>query len=185
MDLHAWITQQVDARETLARDAEADLWEVAQGDRGAAATTLRRCEADRRILARHNVDPARQHDPVDATACKGCGTECDVDWIDVGVLSDPEPCVVQGASRCTNPRCPNRFSQTADRAPTPEQLARRGDEALQRIRDIAIEPASPAGPTGWITTTDEVEPLPGWLVLLAAAIVAAIPVGWILSAASS
>lgn len=76
-DLHTWITRQVDRVEALARTAEADLWEVAQGDRGSAAIALRRCEADRRILERHHLatEWTWQRDP----ACHGCGTQGDCD----------------------------------------------------------------------------------------------------------
>ncbi|MCX4232009.1 hypothetical protein [Streptomyces ortus] len=49
MDLHAWITQQVDAVE---RSIEDDC--IPSGE---AAPILRRCEADRRILARHAPQP--------------------------------------------------------------------------------------------------------------------------------
>ncbi|MCX5598438.1 hypothetical protein OOK29_09835 [Streptomyces phaeochromogenes] len=65
MDLHAWITQQVDAAE---RSIEDDC--IASDE---AAPILRRCEADRRILARHRLDPSRAEDPMYATACEGCG----------------------------------------------------------------------------------------------------------------
>jgi hypothetical protein len=46
MDLHAWITQQVDATEAEGRATLID-----------PAPLLRRCEADRRILARHLPQP--------------------------------------------------------------------------------------------------------------------------------
>ncbi|MGW7688831.1 DUF6221 family protein [Streptomyces asiaticus] len=109
MDLHAWITQQVDAVEVAARKASdctaARRWEavgslvVTVPDENTAgpdiiestfhtyddalvhaarhdpATVLRRCEADRRILARHRLDPERVAFPA---SCKGCGN--DTDW---------------------------------------------------------------------------------------------------------
>jgi len=59
MDLHAWITQQVDRTEAEAHAVLVD-----------PTPLLRRCEADRRILARHNVDPNVTYEP----ACEGCGT---------------------------------------------------------------------------------------------------------------
>ncbi len=65
MDLHAWITQQVDAVE---RSIEDDC--IASDE---AVPILRRCEADRRILARHRRDP----DCLAWAACKGCGND---DW---------------------------------------------------------------------------------------------------------
>lgn len=58
MDLHAWITQQLDQNERP--------WKQPDGIR-------RRIEADRRILARHRVDP--EADSEHATACDGCGYE--------------------------------------------------------------------------------------------------------------
>jgi hypothetical protein len=58
MDLHTWITQQVDRVEAAALELAIN-----------PAAVLRRCEADRRILARHRLD-------IDQTAftaaCKGC-----------------------------------------------------------------------------------------------------------------
>jgi hypothetical protein len=46
-------------------------------DLQAATAALRRCEADRRILARHALDPAQADSWMFATACMGCGTEGD------------------------------------------------------------------------------------------------------------
>jgi hypothetical protein len=131
-DLHAWITQQVDETERLARQAAPGPWAVrpfvygAPGDgygppadfeitdahgaeivdhlayegggihHGPTAdhvarhdpdAVLRRCEADRRILARHNVDPAKATWS-DATACAGCGTYGDCDWPVTDNLND-------------------------------------------------------------------------------------------------
>lgn len=108
MDLHAWITQQVDRLEETARAVEdrSAPWDgqwMADGNsavrtvnghvlfyrhgpaplkHGLAdhvalndpATVLRRCEADRRILARHRIDPAAAGTPR-AAACDGCGVE--------------------------------------------------------------------------------------------------------------
>lgn len=64
-DLHAWITQQVDAVERSIED------DCIPSDE--AAPILRRCEADRRILERHHRDP----DCLAWAACKGCGNG---DW---------------------------------------------------------------------------------------------------------
>jgi hypothetical protein len=110
MDLHAWITQQVDRVQALAEAATPGPWEgvvdhhqrgvvdasvwadklgyyivekISSGERHEAdahhigandpAATLRRCEADRRILARHRLDT-----PVGAfPSCAGCGND---DW---------------------------------------------------------------------------------------------------------
>lgn len=116
MDLHAWITQQVDLVEKRARacdatdwrhvfdgiivDRDTDGWQSAPDNTRIASiayeriywsanpphspeadhivthdpdTVLRRCEADRRILARHH----RDSDCLAWAACKGCGND---DW---------------------------------------------------------------------------------------------------------
>lgn len=77
MDLHAWITQQVDAVERSIED------DCIPSDE--AAPILRRCEADRRILAIHySVNDGY------STACDGCGTAgiCD-DWITENINDCP------------------------------------------------------------------------------------------------
>lgn len=124
MDLHAWITQQVDTVEKLARacdatdwrhvfdgiivDRDTDGWQHAPDNAVIARvdydriywstspahspeadhivsndpdTVLRRCEADRRILARHRLDPAAATTSR-AAACGGCGYEWAQDCCD-------------------------------------------------------------------------------------------------------
>lgn len=76
MDLHTWITQQVDLVERLIEENE---WPSSQ-----AEGVLRRCEADRRILARHRLDPNVTYEP----ACEGCGTYGDLDMSNVDNLND-------------------------------------------------------------------------------------------------
>ncbi|MCX5537739.1 hypothetical protein OG785_45670 [Streptomyces sp. NBC_00006] len=61
MDLHVWINQQVDATEAEAHALLAD-----------PTPLLRRCEADRRILARHRADPTESAFP---TSCDGCALD--------------------------------------------------------------------------------------------------------------
>lgn len=56
--------------------ATADAHHIALND---PAAVLRRCTADRKILARHNVDIRRADDRLYATACDGCGTYGDCD----------------------------------------------------------------------------------------------------------
>ncbi|MFL6096054.1 MAG: hypothetical protein ACJ71Y_11450 [Blastococcus sp.] len=111
MDLHAWITQQVDRVEAAAHarlkglrvafepndDGPTITGTVTEATRAAGglqldvaqygaepvddawatvpqvADILRRCEADRRVLARHRRDP----DCLAWAACKGCGND---DW---------------------------------------------------------------------------------------------------------
>lgn len=48
------------------------------------ATVLRRCEADRRILARHRLDPDVHYEP----ACKGCGTYGDMELPETDNLNE-------------------------------------------------------------------------------------------------
>lgn len=64
MDLHAWITQQVEHVELLIDENE---FPPSQTD-----GVRLRCEADRRILARHRIDPAQTAFP---GACEGCGLD--------------------------------------------------------------------------------------------------------------
>jgi hypothetical protein len=72
-DLHGWITQQVDAAEEYALDHILN-----------PANALRRCEADRRILARHRLDPDVHFEP----ACKGCGTYGDMELSETDNLNE-------------------------------------------------------------------------------------------------
>ncbi|CAL9665297.1 hypothetical protein SUDANB1_07180 [Streptomyces sp. enrichment culture] len=124
MDLHAWITQQVDEVEKRARDCDAtdwrhvgpgiivdrdtDGWQHAPDNARIVTVTheriwwstnpahspeadhivthspdavLRRCEADRRILARHRLEPAAAGTDR-AAACDGCGVEWVQDYCD-------------------------------------------------------------------------------------------------------
>ncbi|UPZ27639.1 hypothetical protein MUK60_07305 [Streptomyces sp. LRE541] len=76
MDLHAWITQQVNAVERSIED------DCIPSDE--AAPLLRRSKADRRILARHRLDPNVTYEP----ACEGCGTYGDCDMSNVDNLND-------------------------------------------------------------------------------------------------
>ncbi|WP_109030150.1 hypothetical protein [Streptomyces rubrogriseus] len=76
MDLHAWITQQVDEVERLIEENEFSPSQT-EGVR-------LRCEADRRILNRHRLDPTAANSSFEA-ACEGCGHE----WL----WDDPVPFV--------------------------------------------------------------------------------------------
>lgn len=67
MDLHAWITQQVDEVERLIEENE---WPPSQ-----SGGVRLRCEADRRILARHSVAANLADSPTFAAACDGCRSE--------------------------------------------------------------------------------------------------------------
>jgi hypothetical protein len=112
MDLHAWITQQVDTVEAAARAPRhpSPHWEydhmcgeirdeanagtvafVGKDDPAGThialhdpAAVLRRCEGDRRILARHRIDPNVTYEP----ACEGCGTYGDMELSNVDNLND-------------------------------------------------------------------------------------------------
>lgn len=70
MDLHAWITQQVDETESEGRAMLLD-----------PEPLLRRCEADRRILARHQAWP-------NSHWCEGCGPDLDTRLSDCPELLD-------------------------------------------------------------------------------------------------
>jgi hypothetical protein len=88
-DLHQWITQQVERVEEDARYSLSygcmffdtnDEYVVEHYMRaGSPEAILRRCEADRRILARHRMDPTMADSRLYATACDGCGTYGDCD----------------------------------------------------------------------------------------------------------
>lgn len=66
MDLHTWITQQVEEVERVIEEGE---YPPSQDD-----GVRRRCEADRRILARHRIDSDAVAFP---GSCEGCGLD---DW---------------------------------------------------------------------------------------------------------
>lgn len=70
-DLHAWITQQIDRVEALARKQENSLWQIALGDDSVAAAVLRRCAADRKILTVH-APAGGNYEPY---SCLGCGDD--------------------------------------------------------------------------------------------------------------
>lgn len=85
-DLHGWITQQIDAVEQLARAQENSLWQTALGEDSVAAAMLRRCEADRRILNRHRLNPTAYW--ADAAMCEGCGDEGEMGYPRTENLND-------------------------------------------------------------------------------------------------
>lgn len=141
MDLHAWITQQVDRAETLAKAATPGPWEgvVDHHQRGEVNASvwsdklgyyiteqvvseryeadahfigangpdiaLRRCEADRRVLARHTL--ATEWPWAHDAPCHGCGTEGDCDDPVTDNLND----------------CPELLDLAHGRGITPEILA--------------------------------------------------------------
>ncbi|MFZ3473128.1 hypothetical protein ACODT3_10660 [Streptomyces sp. 4.24] len=77
-DLHGWISQQIDQVEHAATEDAPEPW---------AVVAIRRCAADRKVLARHRADPAKT-DSHEATACHGCGTYGDCDWPETDNLND-------------------------------------------------------------------------------------------------
>lgn len=140
MDLHAWITQQVDCVERLIEENE---WPSSQQE-----GVRLRCEADRRILTRHRLDPAEADDRLYATACHGCGTEGDCD--------DP---VTENISDC-----PELLDLAHAHGVTPEILA--GLDRPQPPERKAIDPSRYANggilrPGTVITTSDVPEALRG------------------------
>ncbi|MGW1533903.1 hypothetical protein [Streptomyces aureus] len=74
-DLHGWITQQVDEAETYTHTHILN-----------PVNALRRCEADRKILVRHRLDPNAIW--YDAAMCAGCGTEGEMDYARAENLND-------------------------------------------------------------------------------------------------
>jgi hypothetical protein len=71
--------------------------------------------------------------------CWRCDFVCDVDWINTGTLGETEPSFIQGAVRCTNPRCKGRFDRAAHAQPTPEQLREHGQRALDAVNQVWTE----------------------------------------------
>jgi hypothetical protein len=148
MDLHAWITQQVDNRERIALKARTDIAALlASGEvdnrfaeRHIAANdptaVLRRCEADRRILARHRSDSAAVAFP---GACEGCGLD---DW----GLPNTE----------TVNDCPELLDLAHAHGVTPETLA-----GLDRPEPSESKPVFGGILTPPITTSDVPEALRG------------------------
>lgn len=190
MDLHAWITQQVDERERLAAAALAtwndpvppgplltelveyatanfDLPEerftaLAEENRrrrdeafperrthitaNDPATVLRRCEADRRILARHRL--ATEWTWAHDAPCHGCGTEGDCDDPVTENLNDcPELLDLAHAHGLTG-----EILAGLDRPKPPDHKAQRDNRRLG-LGDILATPP--------ITTSDVPEALRG------------------------
>lgn len=137
MDLHAWITQQVDHVERMIDEGE---YPLSQDD-----GVRLRCEADRRILARHRIDPLASNSPKLAAACEGCGVEWVQDYCEpfVDNLND----------------CPELLDLAHAHGITPEILA-----SLDRPQPPEPDAALPADfgytmritqyPTPPITTSD-------------------------------
>lgn len=100
-DLHGWIVQQVDHTEDRARRTSEDLFhvlgQIEYEDRGVERDeqhiehhkplrVLRRCAADRKILARHRLSPDAYWS--DAAMCEGCGTEGEMGYAVTENLND-------------------------------------------------------------------------------------------------
>lgn len=134
MDLHTWITQQVDETEAEGRVMLIDPTPI-----------LRRCEADRRILARHRLDPDAVN-TARAAACDGCGVEWVQDYCDpiVDNLND----------------CPELLDLAHAHGITPDVLA-----GLDRPTPPDPKPATGPQLAHWltppITTSDVPEALRG------------------------
>lgn len=181
MDLHAWITQQVDRAEEAVRTGlegrrvafqpndggptitgaitgvtqtpEGSQFTIAQYDVEPMSTettpiqpaiaTLRRCEADRRILARHRLDPDVPWEP----ACKGCGTYSDMDLSTTDNVNEcPELLDLAHAHGITN-----EILAGLDQ-PQPPEWKPRTDRRLGLVDILAARP---------ITTSDVPEALRG------------------------
>ncbi|MEV5942704.1 DUF6221 family protein [Streptomyces sp. NPDC051994] len=117
-DLHAWITAQVDRAEAIARSASAWgatwyydglLGEVRDHGNGNTITwaslptyavhvvandpaaLLRRCAADRRILARHRADPD-DTDPMKDRTCRACNYSNRIGMMSIRLAVDLADC---------------------------------------------------------------------------------------------
>ncbi|MEO3978788.1 DUF6221 family protein [Streptomyces sp. CAU 1734] len=170
INLHTWISQQVDAAEKRAKacdatdwrhvfngvivDRDTDGWQHAPEEARIASVAhehiywstnppyspdadhivhndpdavLRRCEADRRILARHRLAPALADSPTSAAACDGCGYEwvqdhCDPitdnindcpELLDLAHAHGITPDILAGLDRPTTPE-PTRIERPSD-----------------------------------------------------------------------
>jgi hypothetical protein len=134
MDLHAWITQQVEQREWLIDENE---WPPSQVE-----GVRLRCESDRRILARHRLDPTVTYEP----ACEGCGTYGDVGLSNVDNLND----------------CPELLDLAHAHGVTDEILAGLDRPTAPGLpADAAYELRITSYPTPPITTSDVPEALRG------------------------
>ena len=143
MDLHAWITQQVDRAELTGRRIalvpddgshaiHGIVTDVSHGSDGlnfsvaqhgaeptADAALLRRCEADRRILARHRAWPQSPY-------CEGCDQDLTTNLNDCPELLDLAhahgitPDVLAGLDRPQAPKGPTLLDVFAQRLNSPE-----------------------------------------------------------------
>ena len=94
-DLYGWITQHIDTVQAEAEHSRDAFMHFDTDDQTAAnhyqhagspAAALRRCEADRRIPARHRLNPDAYW--ADAAMCDGCGTEGEMGYAVTENLND-------------------------------------------------------------------------------------------------
>ncbi|MFC8009120.1 hypothetical protein [Streptomyces cinereoruber] len=112
--LHEWITDRVTEAEATAADDPA---------------ALRRCEADRRILARHTLATTN------APACDGCGTYGDGDDPATENINDcPELLDLAWAHGITNTVLAGLDRPEAPPRTPPDTATARRAEALHRLR---------------------------------------------------
>jgi hypothetical protein len=175
MDLHAWITQQVDRVEASAlaeleyrrvtfepgldgQPVTGTITAVSHGPGGlnlaiaqrdveprdetpapvqSAATVLRRCEADRRILARHNVDPDAAESPIYATACEGCGRWGEFDYPNAENLNECPELLDLAHAHGITPEILAGLDQ-----PQPPEPKPRTDEPLGLAKTFTTPPAT-------------------------------------------
>lgn len=162
-DLHTWLTEKITAAEHTAQQAAnaGTRWSVdlpaakittAEGFKVAntkepwarhiaahdPAAVLRRCAADRRILARHNTDPAYAHDRLWSVACNGCGTAGDCDDPVTENLND----------------CPELLDMAAAYGLDDDQLAQ-----LDRPQPPHVEPRYGSIAEAWDAMTRQIDTL--------------------------
>jgi hypothetical protein len=127
--LHGWITQQIDAAEEYALDHILN-----------PTNALRRCEADRRILARHRLNPDAYW--AEAAMCHGCGTESEYDYPVTENLNDcPELLDLAYAHGITD-----EILATLDRPQEGERPEPRVTNLSAIVRLLSAQPTSSVPP---------------------------------------
>lgn len=140
-DLHGWITQQIDTLEGLAHAQESSLWQTALGDDSVSVTIIRRCEADRRILARHRLNPNVHFEP----ACLGCGTYGDMELSETDNLNECPELLDLAYAHGLTPEILATLDQPVP-PPTPERPEPRVTNLSAIVRLLSAQPTSSVPP---------------------------------------
>lgn len=141
-DLHGWITQQIDRVEAIVQDPTGAPW--AAVDHliifGPDAV-LRRCAADRKILARHTLDPDVHYEP----ACKGCGTYGDMELPETDNLNECPELLDLAEGYGLTPEILATLDQPVP-LPMPERPKPRVTDLNALVRLISAKPTSSVPP---------------------------------------